>query len=476
MSRVLYRDTYGISPNVTRKEAILDSQPPSGGLYVPAHVPKFESGEIESLRGAELPEIGYSVMSKFLKDEIPDDYIHEMCEDALNFPIPIEHVYGRTFTERQGMGPTGAFKDTAARMLAREASYYIQHGDDTESWLLVATSGDTGAAIRGGFHGVPGINVIIAYPKNNVTDTQAALMDRYGGNVISLACDGTFGDLQEMFMTAFGDSDLKKFKPWSANSIGIGRAQPQSIHAVLPLTDENVMETGKMPYFVVPSGNFGHTYAFLLAREMGAFDTKVYVANNENRVFEWFMKTGKYEVKDTISTLSNAMDVDDPSNVRRIFDMLGGRLVRDKKYVTAAGKEKTVCRIDSMPYLKAMRNAMYSGYVTDEETKETIAELYNEHGKVFEPHGAVGMTCAKRARIFLGDDETIVSMATAHEAKFPEVLDELGIPYETPEYMEGILDKPSYAIDFSNRYEDFKDFLLSGEAERVISHQKANSA
>ncbi len=411
-------------------------------------------------------------MSKFLKGEIPDDKIYEMCEDALDFPIPVERVYGRTFTERQGMGPTGAFKDTAARMLAREASYYIQEGSERESWLLVATSGDTGAAIRGGFHGVPGINVIIAYPKNWVTDTQAALMDRYGGNVIALACDGVFDDLQEMFMTAFGDPDLKKYNLWSANSIGIGRAQPQAIHAVIPLTDVRVMETGKDPYYIIPSGNFGHTYAFMLAREMGAFDNKIYVANNENRVFDMFMETGKYTVTDTVPTISNAMNVADPSNVRRIFDMFGGKLIKDKKFVAADGKEKTVCRIDKMPDLDAMRDAMYSGHVTDDETKETIAELYNEHGKVFEPHGAVGMTCAKRARIFLGDDETIVSMATAHEAKFPEVLDKLGIPYETPDYMKGILDRPSYAIDFSNRYEDFKEFMLSGEAEGVISRQQ----
>jgi threonine synthase len=472
MGRIMYRDTNGTSPAVTRRKAILESQPPSGGLYVPTEIPRFAPGEIESLMGASMPEVGYAVMSKFLRDEIPDDYIRNMCEEALNFPIPLERVYGNTFTERQGYGPTGAFKDTAARLLARESSYYIQWGDSSESWLLAATSGDTGAAIRGGFLGVPGINVIIAYPKNRVTPVQAALMDRYGENVIALACDGVFNDLQNVFMKAFADPDLKKYRLWSANSIGIGRAQPQAIHAILPLTDEAVMESGKTPYYVVQGGNLGHSYAFLLAREMGAFETPVYIAHNTNNVLDRFLKTGVYDVVDTKPTLSNAMDVNDPSNARRIVDMFGGRLIKDKKRLTKSGTEEMVCRIDNMPNMKSMRDAVHSGYVTDDETRETIKELYDEYGAVFEPHGAVGMTCSKRARTFLGPDEIMVCMATAHEAKFPWILNEFGIPYKIPEYMEGILEKPSFAIPFSNRYEDFKEFMLSGEAERVIRKQK----
>ena len=473
MSRIFYRDTNGVSPVVSRREAILNSQPPSGGLYVPTHIPKFEPGEIASLRGASFAEVGYAVMRKFLEGEIPDSHIRKMCEEALNFPLPVEHVYGRTFVERQGEGPTGAFKDTAARLLSREASYYIQQESDNESWLLVATSGDTGAAIRGGFHNVPGINVIIAYPKDHVTERQAALMDRYGDNIIALSCDGTFGDLQHMFMTAFNDPDLKRFRLWSANSIGIGRAQPQAIHAVYPLTRDAVMESGRDPVFVVPSGNFGHVYAFLLAREMGAYESPVVVANNANNVFDRFMKTREYEPRDTIATDSNAMDVDDPSNARRVIDMFGGKLVRDKKFLTKSGQEKTVCRIENMPNMDEMDRAVWTTTVTDEATRIKITRLYNDLGVVFESHGGLGMVAEEEYRRAHGDDQTTVVMATAHAAKFPEVLEELGITVETPRYMQEALERPSIAIPFSNRYEDFKEFLLSGEAEKVIRRQSS---
>jgi threonine synthase len=472
MERIRYRDSYAISPDVTRREAILNSQPPSGGLYLPVTIPQFQKGEIKSLRGASLPDIGYACMTKYLAEEIPAEYVRKMCSEALDYPIPVEPVYARIFTEKQGMGPTGAFKDTAARLLAREASYYIQQGQDRESWLLVATSGDTGAAIRGGFHNVPGINVIIVYPRDNVTDTQAALMNRYGDNVIALACEGTFGDLQEMCMTAFADADLKEFHLWSANSIGIGRAQPQIIHAVIPLTDARVMDTGKPPVMVVPSGNFGHLYAFLLARRMGAFDSKLIVANNANNIFDRFLKTGLYEVRDTVRTISNAMDVDDPSNVRRIFDMFGGRLIRDKKYITASGKEKMVCRIDKMPDLEAMRSVLYSTTITEQETRDTIKRIYDTYHFAFEPHGAVAIAAAERVKPVLKDGDTIVTMETAHPAKFPEVLQEFGIPVEAPDYMKQAMAKPSLAINFSNKYQDLKEFLLSGEAEKVIRRQK----
>lgn len=476
MSRIMYRSTLGKSPIVDRKTAIFSPQPPDGSIYVPTHIPKFAPGEIYSLRGKSLPEVDFIGTYKFLKDEIPEDRLWEMSQEAMDFPIPIERVYDSVFTTRLGMGPTGAFKDTAARKLALESSEYIHQDGLGESWLIVATSGDTGAAIRGGFYQVPGINVIIMYPKDNVTSEQAALMNRYGHNIIALGCDGKFSDLQAMAFDIFGDSDLKKYRPWSANSLGIGRAQPQITHPLWPLADEAVMESGENPIYVVPSGNYGHTYAFNLAREMGAFDTQIVVANNENNVFDRFMKTGVYDVRDTITTISNAMDVDDPSNLRRIFDMFGGSLVRDRDFVTKEGKERKVCRLDKMPDMKALKEAMWTTTIGDEKTKDTIKRLFDDYGAVFEAHGGGGIAAIGEYRQLPGkEDKTYVSMATAHEAKFPDVLNELGIPFETPDYMKEIMDKPSYEIPFSNKSEDLKEFLLSGEAESVIRRQKAVS-
>jgi threonine synthase len=470
--KVMYRSTRGLSPAVDRRTAILESQPPDGGLYVPTRIPQFKGGEIESLKGASLPEVGYAVMDKFLRDEIPDDYLMDMCKDALNFEIPIEHVYGNVFTQRLGEGPTGAFKDTAARMLARESSYYIQQGEDSESWLLVATSGDTGAAIAGAFHGIEGINVIVAYPGDNVTKRQAALMNTYGDNIIALECEGKFKGLQDMFMEAFSDKDLKKYKLWSANSIGIGRAQPQVIHAVYPLTKEEIVKNGD-PVFVVPSGNMGHIYAFLLAKKMGAYDERAVVANNLNNVFDRFMKTGEYDVTDTISTISNAMDVNDPSNARRVVGLYRGRLIKDREFKDNNGNVSTVCRIDRQPDMESMRKDIWTTTVDDLTTKLTIKYLYNDYRAKFEPHGGVGMRAEQKYRSFTGHGKTSVVMETAHIGKFPEVLEELNIPVETPEYMSEALKKKSLAVPFSNSYEDFKEFMISGEAERIIRRQKS---
>lgn len=476
MSKIMYRSTLGKSPIVDRKTAIFNPQPPDGSIYVPTYIPKFEPGEIESLRGKSLPEVDFVGTYKFLKDEIPEDKLWEMSQKAMNFPIPIEHVYDRVFSQRQGMGPTGAFKDTAARKLAYEASHYIFDDGLGESWLVVATSGDTGAAIRGGFYGVPGINVIIMYPKGNVTPEQAALMNRYGHNIIALGCEGKFSDLQAIAFEAFGDPDLEKYKLWSANSLGIGRAQPQITHPLWALADENVMESGEDPIFVVPSGNYGHTYAFNLAKNMGAFNSQIVVANNENNVFDRFMKTGIYDVRDTIPTISNAMDVDDPSNLRRIFDMFEGSLVRDRDFVTKEGQKRKVCRLGKMPDMDALKEAMWTITISDERTKETIKRLYEDYEAIFEAHGGGGMAAIEEYRKIPGNEnKTYVGMATAHEAKFSDVLRELDIPFETPGYMKEVMDKPSFEIPFSNDYGDFKEFLLSGEAERIIREQKAAS-
>lgn len=472
MPRIMYRSTQGKSPVVDRKTAIFQPQPGDGGIYVPTYTPMFGDGEIYSLRGKSLPEVDFACSYKFLKDEMPEEAIWDISQNALDFPIPIVRAYDNTFLERQGMGPTGAFKDTAGRKLSNEASYYTYRDNMGVTWLIVATSGDTGAAIRGGFYMIPGINVIIMYPREHVAPKQAGLMDRFGGNVLALSCDGVFDDLQYMAIQALGDPDLKKYKFWSANSLGIGRAEPQKVHAVYPLTNEEVMEFGEEPIFVVPSGNYGHTYAFNLARQMGAFGSQIVVANNPNNVFDRFMRTGKYEVVDMIPTISNAMAIADPSNLRRIFDMYGGRLVKDRDFRTNTGKDIKVCRLDKMPDMAAIGDAMWTVTVTDDETKDAMLKLYEETGLAAESHTGVGLAATEKHKKMTGNKrKPYVVMSTAHEAKFPEILDELGIPFEEPEYMKGILDKPSYAIPFSNDYADLKEFMLSGEAEKRISEQ-----
>ncbi len=472
--KVMYRSTHTPGYVVDRRTAILQSQPKDGGLYVPTFIPQFSKDEIKSLRGKSLPEVGYAVMDKYLRGSLPDEVIEDICRSALDFKIPVKRVNRRLYAELLGEGGSGAFKDTGAGFLAAECQYYVMLMDDGERWVLTSTSGDTGAAIAKAFYGKRGINAVILYPEKEVTATQAALMNSYGGNVIALACDGVFDDLQNIVKTAFDDKDLKRFKTLSANSINIGRALPQVIHAVYPLTMEEIMDSGDYPVFSVPSGNFGHAYAYIVAGKMGAYDGQLVIGNNSNDVFHRFMQTGEYEVRDTVKTISNAMNVRDPSNMIRIFDLYGGRLVKDREFIDKNGEKSTVCRIDRMPDVAKMRDDLWTFSVDDDHTMHAIRHLYSEHDFVAEPHTAVGAYALMQYLGTRKDDPVGVFVSTANSAKFPEVLREGGIEVEIPAYMRDALEKESCAIKMSSMYEDFKEFMISGEAENVIRKQKAS--
>lgn len=456
MPRIMYYSTTGKSPLVDRRTAIVQGQPPDMGLYCPSYIPQFEVGEIDSLQGKPFSEVAFATMRKFYQSVIPDDVVYKMCKRAYNYPYPIERVSGRRFVERCDQGPTHAFKDTAARLMAEELSYY-QKGLNKDFIVLVSTSGDTGAAIARNFYGLPGIIVIVLYPRDYVTKRQARLMDSLGGNVIALACDGMFNPLQDMCMEAFADQDLKKYNLVSANSINFARANPQVVHFIYPLTCSDVREEGEDIVFSIPSGNFGHAYAWFLAKRMGAFKEKGVIATNSNDIFPRFMKTGRYEVRPVINCISNAMNVNNPSNARRVFDLYGGRLV-----------EATV---EKMPDMRALHSDCFAVSISEERTRETIKKLYEEFGTVFEPHGAVGWAGLEEYLSTRSDNPVCVSIETAHPAKFPEELEKLGIQPELPEDMVGIDEAPSLAIDFSNRYKDLKEFIISGEYKRVLREQ-----
>ncbi len=460
MEKIMYYSTTGKSPLVDRKTAIVQGQPPDGGLYCPTRIPRFEPGEIQSLRGKSFAEVAFAVMRKFHQAEIPDPVVEKICADAYDFPYPVEKVYGRNYVERLGEGPSGAFKDTAARYLARELSHY-QRDSGREFIVLVSTSGDTGGAIARSFRGVPGIIVIVLYPRD-ITKRQAAVINTCGENVIALESDKPFNPLQDICIQAFADPDLKKFNLTSANSINFGRANPQVIHFIYPLTRPEIGGQAEDVVYSIPSGNFGHTYAWFLGQLMGAYAERGVIATNENDTFVRFWKTGKYEIRRLVKCKSDAMNVNNPSNLRRIVDLYGGQMI---------GKE-----VVKAPDLEALRRDCYATSVTDNKGDETIKRIYYEYGCMLEPHGAVGWAGLEEYLATRQDVPLAVCMETAHPAKFPEELEELGIHPEAPAWMKEMEKKKSFAVKFPGGFPELKEFIVYGEHLKVVQRQMAESA
>lgn len=447
MDEIMYYSTGGRAPVVTFKEAIFIGQPPDGGLYMPTRIPVFKEGELWSLKGKSYSEIAFAALRPFLVSQMDDEVLWNITQQAYNFPVPVERVFGRRHLIRLDQGPTASFKDFAARFLARVMQYYITEAQE-QRIVLVATSGDTGSAVANAFHGLDGLKVVVLYPKEEVSPRQARQMNTLGGNVIAVSCPRKFDDLQALAMKAFEDPDLKSVRLTSANSINWGRLLPQVTYHLYSYLQ--VAETKEdKPVDSVASGNFGNVTADFLALRMGKPMERIIVATNENDEFLGFMETGIYEpIRPSKACLSNAMNVGNPSNLRRLFDLYGGRIDRDG-------------HITRMPDLEAMRRDAVSISISDHITRLTIREAYERYGVILEPHGAVAWAALKRYLWDRKDDVLAVATETAHPAKFPEVLADIGVEVALPPSMEGLDERPSYELEIRGSYEELKDLLLS---------------
>ncbi|MEX0721327.1 MAG: threonine synthase [Balneolaceae bacterium] len=425
-----YYSTNHQSEPASFRQAIFNGLPSDNGLYMPGRIPQLPPSFFEGLSDFTLAEIGFEVLRHFVDGEIPDDDLSNIIRETLSFEIPLVEVSEDLYTLELFHGPTFAFKDVGARFLARCLGYFSEK-TDTKLTVLVATSGDTGSAVAHGFFEVPNIDVVILYPTAKVSHFQEQQMATLGKNITALEIDGTFDDCQKLVKQAFLDDDLRKQKNLtSANSINIARLLPQSIyyfHALSQLSQEKRNQV----IFSVPSGNYGNLSAGLIANKTGLPVKHFLACSNVNDTVPEYLQTTKYNPKPSIQTISNAMDVGDPSNFVRILDLHSGSHQQMKKNITG-----------------------YS--FSDDETRKAIRKAYKETGYILDPHGAVGYLGATD---YLGQNAGIgIFLETAHPYKFRDVVEK-----ETGKLLQPVVDfqnKEKQSIPFKNSFEDFKSFLL----------------
>jgi threonine synthase len=430
---------------VSFKEALLMGQAPDEGLFMPDRIPSLSLDSVKKLRGAPYRETAILVAEAFLKTEVPTETLRHIVDDSYNFSVPLEKVYDEKFIMRLDQGPTASFKDFAARMMARLMSHCRKAGERLN--VLVATSGDTGSAVGDAFRGVPGIDVYILYPKGEVSGRQKKQLDSIGENVQAISVEGKFDDCQNLVKQAFSDHDFAGMNLTSANSINFGRILPQIFYYVYAYAQ--LAKAGEEIIFSVPSGNFGDALGCEYAARMGLPVKKLLMPTNENDEFPRYLQTGSYiKVSPSRACLSNAMNVGHPSNLARFFDLYGGTVDRTG----------TVHRY---PDLEQMRQRIFSVSVSDEETRITIKNAYDQYGTILEPHGAVGW---KGLEVYLaeyGDHPLCISLETAHPAKFPnEIKTLLNIIPELPPSMQDIDGKTGKALSMPNDYGILKEYLL----------------
>jgi len=429
--------TAGQSPDVDLQEAIFRGLPPDNGLYMPESIPVLPQEFIDNLDQKSIQEIAFAVCKNLLGNDLTDAEISSIISKSITFEAPIVELETGTEVLELFHGPSMAFKDFGARFMAAIMSHYLQKSQQ-EIRILVATSGDTGGAVAQGFYDTPGISVTILYPKGKVSDIQEKQLTTLGKNVTALEIDGTFDDCQALVKQAFLDEELRsKFNLASANSINISRLIPQSFYYFSAYAQAK-KKGNKLPIvFSVPSGNFGNLSAGIMAYQMGLPIKAFIAATNVNKIVPDYLKSGKYEPKPSQETLSNAMDVGNPSNFVRMQILAGGELDKIQNIV--------------------------KGYHTDDtKTRETMKEVFEKYDYIMCPHTAVAYDGLKQYRKEFGSDNCGILLSTAHYAKFlPTVEDTLKQKVSIPARLEELLDKQKVAISMNSDFSNFKEYLLN---------------
>jgi threonine synthase len=428
--------TSGRAPHVSFVDGLLNGLAPDGGLYLPTELPRFSLDQLQSWRGLAFDRLAVALAQRLLDGEFAPDVIERLVADALDFPVPTRQLEERLFALELFHGPTLAFKDFGARFLARLFGHVLAERGG-HATILVATSGDTGSAVARGFAGVPRVRVVVLYPAGKVSPFQEAQMATIGGNVQALRLPGTFDDCQRLVKAAFLDPTLSALHLSSANSINIGRLLPQSFYyvasclAVAGAPDQPVV-------FSVPSGNLGNLTAGVLAARMGVPVARFIAASNLNDVLPEFLASGTHRTRPSVATLSNAMDVGDPSNFVRLLNLSQGSVDQ-------------------------MRQLVRGERVTERETRDAIRRAHAASGVVLDPHGAVAYAAARRYIDSTSEPHQVIALLTAHPAKFADAIrDELGFEPPLPEHERGWRSRPLLATDLADtRFETFREWLLS---------------
>jgi len=431
--------TNNTSSRVSFKDAVFNSMPQDKGLYMPVTIPRLDDKFINHLDEYTLPEIAFHVANHLLGDSIPADDLKAIIYDAINFYAPIVELEKDVYVLELFHGPSLAFKDFGARFMSRVMSYFLEEGEKQLD-VLVATSGDTGGAVALGFLGVPNTRVTILYPKGKVSDIQELQLTTNGQNIRALEINGTFDDCQALVKQAFTDKELnEKFRLTSANSINIARLIPQTFYYFNAYAQ--LLKQGKNKVvFSVPSGNFGNIGAGLLAWKMGLPVEQFIAATNANDTVPAFLKSGVYQPKPSVATLSNAMDVGNPSNWVRIADMFKSDMDKLKSIITGFSYDDT-------------------------ETLAAIKQVDADYNYVVCPHTAIAWQALKDWKKLHPDSEASgVFLATAHPCKFPDVFpDNIAEKIDVPEQVKSLEEKDKQSVILGKEFDEFKDWLLNNE-------------
>lgn len=431
-----FYSTNGNAPVADLEKAVVKGLAEDKGLYMPETIKTLPKSFFDSIQDKSFQEIAYTVADAFFGEDVDADSLRGIVNDTLSFDCPVVKVTDSIYSLELFHGPTLAFKDVGARFMARLLQYFLRKEDtgDKEVNVLVATSGDTGSAVANGFLGVDGIHVYVLYPKGKVSPIQECQFTTLGRNITAIEVGGVFDDCQALVKSAFMDGELNKnLKLTSANSINVARFLPQAFyyfHAYAQMKRRGL--DGNL-VFCVPSGNFGNICAGLFAKRMGLPVKHFIAANNANNVFYDYLRTGVYSPRPSVQTIANAMDVGDPSNFARIYDLYG------KDY-------------------EAIRTDISGATYSDDQIAETIREVYGKTGYVCDPHGACGYRALSE---LLHSGETGVFLETAYPAKFKGTVDgilnsDMRIPDRLLAFMKG----EKQSVPMSKDFGSFKAYLM----------------
>ena len=434
------------SPDVDLEEAVFRGLPPDNGLYMPTQFPKLPQSFWDNVGNLSLQEIAFEVSNALIGEDVPAKDLRKLVETAIDFPAPIVEIEANTYCLELFHGPSMAFKDFGARFMAGLMTYFLQK-TQKQIHILVATSGDTGGAVAQGFYKTPNIDVTILYPSGKVSDIQEKQLTTLGENVRALEVSGTFDDCQKLVKQAFLDKELtEKFDLASANSINIARLIPQTFYYVNAYAQLKKQGIDLPMVIAVPSGNFGNLSAGIIAWKLGLPVKQFIAATNINNVVPEYIKSGTYEtISPSLSTISNAMDVGNPSNFSRMKALLNDDL-------------------------QQMRDLLAGYFYTDEETKIAMKDVYDRTGYVMCPHTAVAYLGLKTYEKTLknpaagvpaaGVPVSGVFFSTAHYAKFLDVVEEVVGEQAIPERLAVLLSKEKQATPMSTEFVDFKAWLM----------------
>lgn len=420
------------APNVSFKDSVIKGLAPDKGLYFPEHITPLPQSFFENIDELSYTEIAFEAIKQFVSPDIPESVLKTIIEDTLSFDFPIVKLNEHISTLELFHGPTMAFKDVGARFMARCLGYFNKDNTN-EVTVLVATSGDTGGAVANGFLGVKGVNVVILYPSGKVSDIQEKQLTTLGQNIKALEVNGTFDDCQAMVKRAFLDETLtSKMQLTSANSINVARWLPQLFYFMFAY--KQLHTTYNNIVFSVPSGNFGNVCAGMMAQQLGLPIQHFIASNNANNVVTQYLKTKNYTPKPSVQTISNAMDVGDPSNFIRIQEIYNNNF-------------------------ETLQNNLSSYSFTDTETKTALKDIYDAYNYVADPHGAVGYLGCKM-HLKQNPDAHCVFLETAHPTKFLDVVEAtINEKQALPPQIQAVMHKTKEAIPIST-YNDLKTFLL----------------